>query len=386
MPDLDLATLIIVTLVVNLLVAVYMALLARLQPKQPAFRHWAAACFIFVIASLLAASRVYQVSAIVSVLLAHALLALPPLLIATGLVRFIHGPDGKLPWRSLTTLAALYLLLLSSSYTLSYSAAVLNAAAITASCVWSVWLLQPLQQPPAIRRLLQIVLTMHALTMLAEIYLYLVHWNTSLPASAVTVQQLMLLSHLMLTTIAAVLLPLLFFTAREKMLLRQANQDELTQLPNRRYFLQESVAYLTRRGDNTTATVMMLDLDHFKAINDNYGHNTGDIALRQVAQILTQELRKTDFIGRLGGEEFAIVLPATSEAEARLISQRLRQQIELQARIVDGKALGLTISIGAVYSSRFSADQFERMLKQADDALYESKRNGRNTVTFSCLC
>ena len=79
MPDLDLATLIVVTLVVNLLVALYMALLARLQPQQSAFRHWAAACFIFVLASLLATGRVYQVPAVFSVLLAHALLALPPL-------------------------------------------------------------------------------------------------------------------------------------------------------------------------------------------------------------------------------------------------------------------------------------------------------------------
>ena len=109
------------------------------------------------------------------------------------------------------------------------------------------------------------------------------------------------------------------------------------------------------------------------------------MALRRVAQILTQELRKTDFIGRLGGEEFAIVLPDTTETEARNISQRLRQQVEQQARVVDGKALGLTISIGAVYSSHFSAGQFERLLKQADDALYDAKRSGRNTVTFYCL-
>jgi diguanylate cyclase (GGDEF)-like protein len=385
MPDLDLATLIVVTLVVNLLVALYMALLARLQPQQSAFRHWAAACFIFVLASLLATGRVYQVPAVFSVLLAHALLALPPLLVATGLLRFIEGPLAKLPWPPITGWMLVYLLALGSSYSYHHSAAVLNAAAIVASCVWGVKLLQQIEHPRFINRLLQTVLALHALTMLMEIYLYLRYWNTALPVAVADILQWILSSHLLLTTVAAVLLPLIFFITREQTLLRQANQDELTQLPNRRYFLQESIAYLTRKGDNTAATVMMLDLDHFKAINDNYGHNTGDVALRQVAQILTQELRKTDFLGRLGGEEFAIVLPDTTETEARNISQRLRQQVEQQARVVDGKALGLTISIGAVYSSHFSAGQFERLLKQADDALYDAKRSGRNTVTFYCL-
>ena len=385
MPHLDLATLIIVTLAVNLLVAGYMALLARLQPQQSAFRHWAAACFIFVLASLLAASRVYQVPAVFSILLAHALLALPPLLVATGLFRFVKGPLTKLPWPALNAWALFYLLILSASYTVNHSAAVLNATAITLSCIWSLLLLQQIEQPRFVNRLLQTVLTLHALTMLAEIYFYLRYWNETLPPAVVTDLQLILISHLLLTSVAAVLLPLVFFVAREQLLLRQANQDELTQLPNRRHFLQESVAYLARRGDNTSATVMMLDLDHFKAINDNYGHTTGDAALKQVAQILTQELRKTDFIGRLGGEEFAIVLPDTTETEARNISQRLRQQVEQQARLVEGKVLGLTISIGAVYSNRFSAGQFERLLKQADDALYDAKRSGRNTVTFYCL-
>ena len=169
--------------------------------------------------------------------------------------------------------------------------------------------------------------------------------------------------------------------------LEQLSQhDPLTGLYNRQYFeprVQQALALCQRQ--QLPLTLAMMDLDHFKAINDNYGHTTGDAALKQVAQILTQELRKTDFIGRLGGEEFAIVLPDTTETEARNISQRLRQQVEQQARLVEGKVLGLTISIGAVYSNRFSAGQFERLLKQADDALYDAKRSGRNTVTFYFL-
>jgi diguanylate cyclase (GGDEF)-like protein len=382
MPDLDLPTLIFLTLTVNLLVAGYMALLAKLHPQQSAFWHWALSCLIFVIASLLAASRLYQVPAVLSVLLAHALLALPPLLVGTGLVRFIHGPSVGLPFRIISLCAIAYLLLLSASYTFSHSAAALNAIAIAASCIWCIRLLQALAKPQFASRLLQCALALHAFAMLAETYLYLNHWHTALPQHTVALLQLILLSHMLLTTVAAVLLPLLFFISREQLLVQQANLDELTLLPNRRHFMRESSAYLTRGGANTQLAVMMLDLDHFKSINDTFGHAVGDAALKQVAQILTQVLRKTDLIGRMGGEEFAVVMPNTSEADARCIGQRLRQQVEQHAGIVDGKPLNLTISIGATYAKQFSGLDFQTLLKQADEALYEAKRSGRNTVTF----
>jgi len=389
MPDidltaLDLTTLIILTLIINLLVGAYMALLAKLQPQQSAFRHWALSCFIFVLASMLAASRLYQVPPLLSVVLAHALLALPPLLVGTGLARFIHGPHYHLQLRPLGFCAAIYLFVLSVSYPLSHSATVLNAAAIAAACIWCMQLWQSVKKPQFVSRLLQTVLALHALTMLAEIALYLSHWHSVLPPQAAMLLQLMLLSHLLLTTLAAALLPLLFFIAREQLLMQQADLDELTLLPNRRHFLRESAAYLSLHGADAPLTIMMLDLDHFKAINDSFGHAVGDAALKQVAVILAQELRKTDFIGRVGGEEFAIMMPDTAEAEAQRISQRLRQQVEQQARIVDGKVLGLTISIGAIYVQQFSNMDFQALLKQADEALYQSKRNGRNTVTFYC--
>ncbi|KUM51837.1 GGDEF domain-containing protein [Rheinheimera sp. EpRS3] len=382
MPGLDLPTLIVLTLTINLLVAGYMALLAKLQPQQSAFWHWALSCLIFVVASLLAASRLHHVPPMFSVLLAHALLALPPLLVGTGLIRFIRGPLAAQPLKAIAICATVYLLLLSASYTVSHSTAVLNAIAITASCIWCIRLLQALTKPQFASRLLQSVLALHALTMLAEIYLYLSHWHTALPQQAVTLLQLILLSHILLTTVAAVLLPLLFFIAREQLLMQQADLDELTLLPNRRHFLRESSAYLAQDGANAQLAVMMLDLDHFKSINDTFGHAVGDTALKQVAQILTQVLRKTDLIGRMGGEEFAIVMPNTSEAEARCIGQRLRQQVEQHAGMVDGKPLNLTISIGATYVQQFSGLDFQTLLKQADEALYEAKRSGRNTVTF----
>src|SRR5690606_36931120 len=142
-----------------------------------------------------------------------------------------------------------------------HSTAVLNAAAITAGCIWCIILLQAVKKPLFVSRLLQLVLALHALTMLAEIYLYLNYWHSALPQQARALMQLMLLSHLLLTTVAAVLLPLLFFISREQLLRQQADLDELTLLPNRRHFLRESSAYLMRNNSQAPVVVMMPDLD-----------------------------------------------------------------------------------------------------------------------------
>lgn len=382
MPAIDLTTLIILTLAINLLVAGYMALLAKLQPQQIAFRHWALSCFVFVIASLLAISRYYQVPAVLSELLAHLLLAFAPILVGTGIFRFIHTTSRPLPWGALSFCAVVYLLLLISSDTQSHAVGLISALAIAAGCLWCALLLQPLVQQQPISRVLQAVLVLHAFTMFSKAALYLSYWQTALPAQALALQQAMLVSHLLLTTVAAVLLPLLFFIAREQQLMRQADLDELTLLPNRRHFLRETGNYLAQHNNDAPLTIMMLDLDHFKAINDSFGHAAGDKALQMIASILTQELRKTDFIGRVGGEEFAILIPNSAEEEARCISQRLRKQVELQARVVDGKAMGLTISIGATFLPDATDADLPALLQQADAALYQSKRQGRNTVTF----
>lgn len=157
-----------------------------------------------------------------------------------------------------------------------------------------------------------------------------------------------------------------------------ANTDVLTFLPNRRKIiasLQEEVIRSNRYG--TALSISILDLDHFKNVNDTYGHTTGDEVLRSVAARLREQIRHPDTIGRYGGEEFLIVLPnsqiqAAAEQASRLCQQIRRTQIDANTNV-----LSVTISIG-VAQFRAGQENWEGFLHRADEALYQAKKAGRD--------
>ncbi|MFY8272729.1 diguanylate cyclase [Pseudoalteromonas sp. SSDWG2] len=162
--------------------------------------------------------------------------------------------------------------------------------------------------------------------------------------------------------------------------------DELTKLPNRR-FIEESLAKELKRLERSAGngTLLILDVDYFKKINDTYGHSAGDKALRHVASVLRSTLRESDMVGRYGGEEFIISLFDTDVDGAKIFAERLRQKIEDTEIVVDGKNITMTISIGmAQYHSNYS--QYEQWVKAADAALYEAKQGGRNQVVIAGAC
>lgn len=166
---------------------------------------------------------------------------------------------------------------------------------------------------------------------------------------------------------------------------RQAHTDFLTELANRRYFMELAETELARAlRYGKPFSLFMFDIDHFKAVNDNHGHKTGDKVLQKLAAIVRHTLREVDIIGRLGGEEFAVILPETGTDEANEAAERLRQAIAL-ARIQTeaGKPLSVTISIGVASLTENSTDDVEYLLKQADEALYVAKNNGRNQVRIA---
>ncbi|HYD71198.1 diguanylate cyclase [Azospirillum sp.] len=160
-----------------------------------------------------------------------------------------------------------------------------------------------------------------------------------------------------------------------------ATTDPLTGLANRRQFLAAAERELVRvRRYDRPATVLMFDIDHFKRINDTHGHAAGDEALRHVAAVCRDLLRETDIVGRLGGEEFGILLPETDVPSAREAAERLRLALA-RAEIPrpDGGTLRLTASIGIAACMPGDAG-IEQALSRADDALYHAKANGRNRV------
>ncbi|HWL28204.1 MAG TPA: sensor domain-containing diguanylate cyclase, partial [Burkholderiaceae bacterium] len=167
--------------------------------------------------------------------------------------------------------------------------------------------------------------------------------------------------------------------------LRQfATIDHLTELFNRRHFLLQMEAELARlwRDETGPAAILMFDLDHFKSINDRWGHAVGDQVLRHFSSVLRRVLRKSDVGGRLGGEEFALLLPDTDIAQASAIARRIQQRITDEPLMHATTIVPLTLSIGITLMH--SADTtIGASLGRSDDALYTAKKDGRNRIVLN---
>lgn len=160
-----------------------------------------------------------------------------------------------------------------------------------------------------------------------------------------------------------------------------ANRDFLTKLYNRRYFYSVAEGmYANAQRGNIRLAAAMVDIDHFKRINDTYGHDIGDQVLVQVASAVNQTVRKTDLVARFGGEEFVCLAVIRDEAEAGLAFERIRQVIENLAIDADGETIRITTSIGACTQL---AEGLDEMLQLADKNLYDAKQGGRNKVVLS---
>ncbi|WP_052507615.1 GGDEF domain-containing response regulator [Desulfonatronovibrio magnus] len=169
----------------------------------------------------------------------------------------------------------------------------------------------------------------------------------------------------------------------EKMLRYLATTDELTGLWNRRYFSQALIKAIegARRHDRTFS-LLMLDIDHFKRINDSFGHAAGDEVLRHFGQIVTDELRIIDTTGRFGGEEFAVILPDTDLQGAEITAERIRKRVAGSPAVCGDVEVAFNVSIGVALWEK-EMRSMDELIKKADDALYEAKRMGRNRTVVS---
>lgn len=170
----------------------------------------------------------------------------------------------------------------------------------------------------------------------------------------------------------------------EKKLLALATTDFLTNLPNRRQFLIRLTDEFekVRRFNDQPSSLAMLDLDFFKRINDTHGHAGGDAVLKHFAQLMRATLRKIDTAARVGGEEFAIILPGADSAAARVFTERLREVVAKTPVKHDGKTISVTVSIGIATMDPRDSSADETLIR-ADHALYRAKRDGRNRVERS---
>lgn len=161
-----------------------------------------------------------------------------------------------------------------------------------------------------------------------------------------------------------------------------ASADPLTELPNRRSFLDAAKSeFLRAQRHGRALSFLILDIDHFKSINDRFGHAAGDEALRQVARCCRETLRRSDHIGRIGGEEFAVMLPETGPELGYEAAERLRIALSKLEIPTEDEVLWLTVSIGGMTANAEHASA-EQVMAEADAALYDAKHGGRNRVVF----
>ncbi|GGF61378.1 hypothetical protein GCM10007301_21430 [Azorhizobium oxalatiphilum] len=168
----------------------------------------------------------------------------------------------------------------------------------------------------------------------------------------------------------------------EAELRRLANVDPLTETFNRRRFVTEAdAAFAAWRRNRRDFALLMLDIDHFKAVNDQHGHGIGDDVIRLVASRCQRAIREGDVLARMGGEEFAVLLPDTGEADARRVAARLTESISATPLAIDSLRLPVGVSIGGTTAGDADED-LDAVLRRADRALYAAKNAGRGRVMF----
>lgn len=190
-----------------------------------------------------------------------------------------------------------------------------------------------------------------------------------------------LLSDLFLSSFAECLVIALRNAQEHGRVKELAIRDALTGLYNRRG-LEEMLRAEELRRNQSTLSLLVIDLDNFKLINDNYGHPVGDLVLESVSRIIRENTRQGDIVARYGGEEFAVFLPSTVGSNARTVAERLRKKIAEKELIVDGSVIKVTVSIGVACNADGAASS-GTIMTRADQAMYQAKRQGKNRVCMS---
>lgn len=188
--------------------------------------------------------------------------------------------------------------------------------------------------------------------------------------------------------------PILFFLLSKlrelaiahRELLHHAATDPLTELLNRGAFtreVEEELADARFAPDGMRGSLLVIDADNFKLINDTYGHDHGDAALRLIALAIRSVLREADRVGRIGGEEFAVFLPGTSQIVAEAVAERLRLAVSAVEFLPDDRRHQLTVSVGGIVYDRYLP--FPELFRLADQQLFAAKKNGRNCIAVSSI-
>lgn len=372
-----LPTIIVISIIVNSIISSFLMSLYVLR-KQKTYLYWCCSCLIFVFAQVAAALRAFIDLNFITHYLADLLIISAPLAAILGIYAYNNTQKNtsNVCIAVLLTSAIILLPIYSSPYGQLYTTVV-----IACCFCYAAYALGKLNLSGITHfLLLQICFVVHAVLMFCQAALLL-----SAPTSLIDIQQVLviiLISHIVLSTCTALVWPVLMFLESEQVLTDLANLDPLTGLLNRRAFLNLSATHLEQsNGHQKDLCALMIDIDFFKKVNDKFGHDTGDEALKWVAKQIQIQLREYDIVARIGGEEFAILLPNTSEINAQALSERIRLAINNQSFVYGQFTISLSISIGVIKHTE--GNNINDLLAQADKGLYQAKHNGRNQVVVA---
>ncbi len=378
MPPLDVFTMLVMTAAASFAMAAAMALV-RPQGRE-GVGLWAAALLLHGGCYVLYALRGYAPDW-ASVVLANACLSGAFALTLAAVEQF-HG--RPLPWwRMLVPVAAA--LALFGWHMGDYRARQMAAGAVLPVqlllVLWALWRPQPPEQPRG-AWLLSVCMLAEVLLLSGRGWLALTGRMDNGGLLQVSPTQAAMFVMAFVTIILASLGFILMAKDRaDAANLRLAAYDALTEVLNRRALLQvlqRDVAQAARSGG--VYALVLLDVDHFKAVNDTRGHLAGDQVLRHIAQLLRARLRQQDLLGRYGGEEFLVLLPGTDQAGALHLAQILRQAVQESACLHPSGPIRVTISLGVCAGQVRAPDCGESLIEAADQALYAAKAAGRNCV------
>lgn len=163
-----------------------------------------------------------------------------------------------------------------------------------------------------------------------------------------------------------------------------SQEDPLTKTFNRRHINTVAEEEISKLHKNSSSlALIVLDIDHFKKVNDKYGHAAGDAALLACVDVIKKNIRATDYVGRIGGEEFCIILPNTNESEAKVLAERIRVNLSSHPVMWENEQISITGSFGVTSLTSNGKSEWSKLLNKADLAMYEAKNNGRNQVVMA---
>lgn len=369
---LHLPTVICFSFILNIIIGLFFFSVHNFK-KQTSFLLLGCACITFAIAELLACLRLFINAPFVTHYIASIFIVLSPLLIIIGLHKYKHTQQlNLLPIYCILAFSALLLLGIYQ-----YEAGQMLISMIVAGLYfYAAYIIKIMNFVAKLQKnALIFCFLAHGGVMLFQVTLLAMPTQSN-HASL----QIVLASHLILATCSALILPFLLFSNTEYTLSSIANTDLLSQLFNRRGFFNKGKEQLNNPNNaNKSVSIIILDIDFFKRVNDRYGHETGDNAIKWIAQNIKEQFNDIGISARIGGEEFAILLPNCTLSVARQYAEQLRENISSNPFYFKGNHINLSVSAGV--SNAINGEvSMKDLLSLADKRLYLAKETGRDKV------